>query len=280
VNNIMGTTKDDVGCDWVRARLPLWVGDHDIRADGSGEGGDLSLLEHRRIERHLDHCATCPGHRSDLERALATLAVTAADLPVEPQVPSLWPALKDRIEDFHQPVPSPAIRLACAFTDLWARGLTDFTTNKAVRRAWARDSLEALFTRRENGRVGSKRGMGLVLGLGLIASLLITVVAVPGLWREWANAQSTIAANALPLADRGDSPTERALESEPDLGRSDDSKTQDEVAQADVARPVEPAGGGVASSTEPKAAAPARYGYDLEHGIPMPPDTRESKPVY
>ncbi len=44
--------------------------------------------------------------------------------------------------------------------------------------------------------------------------------------------------------------------------------------QADVARPVEPSGAGVNSSTDSKPVAPARFGYDLEHGIPMPPDAR------
>jgi len=122
--------------------------------------------------------------------------------------------------------------------------------------------------------------VGLALGLGLIASLLIAVIAVPGLWREWSSAQSIIKANASPLADRGASPGERASELRPDPSRSDDSETQDELVQADVARPVEPPGGGGTSSTEPKSAAPARFGYDLEHGIPMPPDARESKPVY
>jgi len=280
VNNSMGKTKEDAGCDWVRARLPLWVGDRDVRTDGNGDGGDLSLREHQRIERHLDHCATCCRHRSNLERALETLAAAAADLPVEPQAPSLWPALKRQIEGCHQPAPSRWIRVARALMGQWARGLTDFTTDQPVRRAWAHDSLQAIFTSRENGRLGSNQRVGLVLGLGLIASLLIAVVAVPGLWHEWANAQSTIKTNAAPLADRGAAPGERAFELRPDPTRSDDSETQDEVVQADVARPVEPPGGGVNSSTEAKPAAPARFGYDLEHGIPMPPDARESKPVY
>jgi hypothetical protein len=280
VNNSMGKTKNDAGCDWVRARLPLWVGDREVRTDGNGEGGDLSLLEHQRMERHLEHCATCCCHRADLERALETLAAAAADLPVEPQAPSLWPALKHRIQDHHQPVPSRWIRMARAFTGLWGRGLTDFTTDQPVRRAWAHDSLQAIFTSRENRRLGSNQRLGLVLGLGLIASLLIAVTTVPGLWHEWANAQSTIMMNASPLVDRGASPGDRTIELQPEPSRSDDSETQDELAQADIARPVEPTGGGVTSSTEPKPAAPARFGYDLEHGIPMPPDARESKPVY
>jgi hypothetical protein len=265
----MGKTREDAGCNWVRARLPLWVGDLDVRTDGNCEGGDLNSVEHERIERHLEHCATCRRHRTNLERALETLAAGAADLPVEPQTPSLWPALKRRIQDRHQPAPSRWIRVARALT-----------TDQAVRRAWARDSLQAIFASRGSDSLRSKQRARLALGLSLIASLLIAVIMVPGLWREWAIAQSTIKANASPLADRGASPKEGALEPRPEPTRSDDSQVQDEVVQAELIRPVEPTGGGVNSSAEAKPASPARLGYDLEHGIPMPPDARESKPVY
>ncbi len=278
-NNSMEMTKDDAGCDWVRARLPLWVGDRDIRADGNGEGGDLSLLEDQRIKRHLDRCATCRSHQFDLELVLKTLAAAAADLPVEPQAPSLWPALERRIQDLHRPAQSPWIGLTRLITEQWARGLADFATVQPMRRAWARDSLRAIF----NGRcepLGSGQKTELGWKLGFVAFLLIAVIAVPGFWREWSSAQSTIAANALPLADRGVEPQERATETQPGPTRSDDSEIQDEVVQADVARPVEPPGGAVTGSAEPKLATPARFGYDLEHGIPMPPDARESKPVY
>ncbi len=280
VNNAMGKTTNDAGCDWVRARLPLWLGDRGVRTDGNGEGGDLSSLEHQRIERHMDHCDMCCRHRSELERALAILAVAAADLPVEPQAFSLWPDLKRRIEEFHQPAPSRWARVALAFTDRWRCGLTGVTTDQPVRRAWDRNRLQAIFTSRADRPIGSNHRVGLLLGLGLIASVLIAVIAVPGFWREWANAQSTITANALPPADRGSPPGERAIEPQPDPSRWDDVETQNEVVQADAARPVELPGSGVTSSTEPKPAAPARFDYDLERGIPMPPDARESKPVY
>lgn len=70
------------------------------------------------------------------------------------------------------------------------------------------------------------------------------------------------------------------IEQEPEPSSSDDRETQQELVQADVARPVETPGGGANSTTEFKPAPPARFGYDLERGIPMPPDVRESKPVY
>ncbi len=280
MNNAMGKTTNDAGCDWVRARLALWMGDRVERTDGNGEGGDLNVREHQRIERHLDHCATCCRHRSDLERALAILTVAAADLPVEPQAPSLWPDLKRRIEEFHQPAPSRWARAAHAVTNQWRRGLTGLATGELVRRAWDRDRLQAVFTSRADRRIGWHQRVEVVLGLGLIASVLVAVIAVPGLWRQWANAQSTITANALPLADRDAPPGEHAIEPQPEPSRSDDTKTQDEVVQTDVTRPVDLPGNGATSAAEPKPTAPARFGYDLEHGIPMPPDARESKPVY
>ncbi len=280
VNNAMGKTTNDAGCEWVRARLPLWIGDRGVRTDGNGEGGDLSSLEQQRVERHLDQCAMCCRHWSELERALAILAVAAADLPVESQASSLWPDLKRRIENLNQPAPPRWARVARACADQWRRGLTGLTTDRPVRRAWDRDRLQAIFTGRADGRIEWNQRVELVLGLGLIASVLMAVVAVPGLWRQWANAQSTITANALPLADRDASPGERAIEPQPEPSRSDDTQMQDEVVQADVAHPVELSGSGVTSSAEPRPAAPPRFGYDLEHGIPMPPDARESKPVY
>jgi hypothetical protein len=280
VNNKMGKSRNDAGCDWVRPRLPLWMGDRNSRIDRNGEGGDLSLLEFQGVERHLDHCSTCRRHLSTLERALATLDAAVADLPVEPQAPSLWPALKRRIEDLHRPAPSRWKRVTRAFTGGWARGLTDFTSDQTRRWGLVRDQLRSAFASRENDSLGSKERVRLGLGLGMIASLLIAVITVPSLWREWANAQSTIKMNASPLADRGASSGERAGEPRLEPSRPDDSEPRDELVQSDVPRPVETPGGEVSGPTEPKPAIPARFGYDLEHGIPMPPDARESKPVY
>jgi hypothetical protein len=280
VNNSVGKIKEVAGCVWVRARLPLWVGDHQVQTDGTGESGDLSSLEHQMIERHLDRCAACCRYRSELKRALAGLTAAAADLPVEPQASSLWPALKRRIQDLDQPAPSRCRRVARACTERWARGLSGFAADQGVRLARARDRLQANFTSPENGRLGSNQRVPLALRLGLIASLLIAVIAARGLWHEWSRAQSTIKTNTSPLANRSTLPVERASELEPDPAGSDDSQPQAELVQADIALPVEPPGGGMNGSTEAKLAAPARFDYDLEHGIPMPPDARESKPVY
>lgn len=276
----VGKTKSGAGCDWVRARLPLWVGDRAGRTGENEEGGELSALEHRRIERHVEQCDTCARHRFDLEGALGALVAAAAEVPVQADAPSLWPELNRRIQDFRPPAPSRAGRIALALTGPWLRGLTDFRTDQPLRRVWVADELRAIFKIKETERLGSKLMLGSVLRLGMVASILIGVVAIRSAWREWANAQETITTNVLPLANRAASWKEPVVEPQPEPGRSDERDTQNELAQSDVIRPLDTPGGGGNSLTEPKPAAPARFGYDLEHGIPMPPDARESKPVY
>src|SRR5206468_8655959 len=94
----MGTTMANPACEWVRARLPLWVGDGDGPTEPGDEGGDLSIEDRRSIDRHLDACPTCREHRIALEQALGALARAAAMLSVPPDTPSLWPTLEPRIE--------------------------------------------------------------------------------------------------------------------------------------------------------------------------------------
>jgi hypothetical protein len=276
-NNRMGKTQRNAGCQWVRARLPLWVRDRDERADANGEGGELSALEYRKLKRHLDDCPTCCRYRSDLERALKTLSAAAAELPIEPQAPSLWPALSRRIEDSQNALPSRSrIR---TFAEPWARSLSDIVTNGPMRRAWALDRVQAVFLSGKRHWVASNSATASILRFGLVASLLIVVGIISGTWRDWANAHDTINANALPLADQGDLLPKPALEP-PQDSSLDERETSAELAQAEASRPAEPPGGGSNLVSEPRPAAPTRLGYDLEHGIPMPPDVRESKPVY
>jgi hypothetical protein len=277
-NKHMGKTKREVRCQWVRARLPLWVRDPDDRTDANDEGGELSLLEYQKLKRHLDHCPACCQYRSDLKRALQALAAAAAEFPTEPQAPSLWPALSRRIEDFHKTAPSRRSRI-CGFAEPWARRLSDFATDRRMDQALALHRLQSAFLSGKRRWVPSSPAAASVLRFGLVASLLIAVGVASGIWRDWANAQYTINANALPLADRGDSVPTPNLEPPRDSSL-DERETPTELTQAETSRPPEPSGGGASISPEPRPAVPARLGYDLEHGIPMPPDARESKPVY
>lgn len=136
----MGKSMANRECEWVDARLPLWVGYGDCGgpAESDGERGDLSPSERRQIERHLVDCALCRHHRIALEQALGALAVAATDLPVLSEAPSLWPLLEQRI----------AKRDAGA-TVCWTRVMGMLTTQsiqpwgnldsvRPLRRAWAR----------------------------------------------------------------------------------------------------------------------------------------------
>jgi len=78
-------------CEWVAARLPLWVdnGDCNGLAESEGDRGDLTAKECHQIERHVVGCAHCWHHRMALEQALGALAVAATDLPVLSEAPSL-----------------------------------------------------------------------------------------------------------------------------------------------------------------------------------------------
>jgi hypothetical protein len=125
---------------------------------------------------------------------------------------------------------------------------------------------------------------GLVFGISAAASLLVAIIEVPALHRQWVEAQARIVANAAPLADPGVSPL--PPEEEP-LETSDSDEVSDVAAnplvQTEPARTSETPVAGLdgASAPKPPTTAPARrLGYDLEHGTPMPPDAREPKPVY
>ena len=95
----MGKSMGNRECEWVGARLPLWVdnGDRNGSAEAHGDRGDLTARERRQIERHLVDCARCRHHRMALEQALGALAVAATHLPVLSEAPSLWPLLERRI---------------------------------------------------------------------------------------------------------------------------------------------------------------------------------------
>ena len=47
INQVMGTTMRNPSCDWTRARLPLWGGDHDHPTVRNGDGDDLGPEDRR-----------------------------------------------------------------------------------------------------------------------------------------------------------------------------------------------------------------------------------------
>jgi hypothetical protein len=283
-NQGMGKTMSNSACEWVRECLPLWVGDSADQAERNGEEGDLSTSDRQAIERHLEDCAPCRRYRTTLDEAMGALAIAAAQMPVEPQAPSLWPALERRIANHDARMSSRWLRAAGRFADPMTRAWGAIHGERALHQAWTRDSLrEALRGRRWRGSE-SKRMPGLVLGISLAASLLVMIIEVPALRRQLADAQARIVANAAPLADPDVSPLASEEESS---ATSDPDEFHDEGAnplvQTEPARTSETPVAGLDGTSAPKpspASPPRRFGYDLEHGTPMPPDAREPKPVY
>jgi hypothetical protein len=284
----MGKTMSNPACDWVRVRLPLWVGDGADQTERTGEEGDLGAADRQAIERHLGDCASCQRYRTNLAQALDALAVAAGQV-VETQAPSLWPDLERRIATRNARKASRWSRAAGRLADPWSRAWDVLHGERTLRRAWMSDSLREALHGRQPRESGFNRMPGLVLRIGVAAALLVAIVEVPALRRQWVDAQSRIAANEAPLAylevsspPRPEEPSETADPVEVD------DVAANQVAQTEPPRvsettPMAGLDGASAPkpSPSPTSTAPARrFGYDLEHGTPMPPDAREPKPVY
>ncbi len=244
----MGKTMSNSTCDWVRARMPLWVGDCDMRSEPTGEEGDLIAADRLTIERHLEDCATCRQYRAALDQAMGALAIAASHLPVDTQAPSIWPALEQRIADQKHPKLAHWVGTTSRLADPW-----------------------------------NHRKLAFALGTGLAASLLVAVLGYPILHRQMLDAQSTIDANAAPLADDAVAPLppDEELVQNPEPEETVDTGAG-QVAQTEPAHAPEGPVSALDATSTPKqpSARPRRFGYDLEHGTPMPPDSHELKPVY
>lgn len=91
----MGLGDGFFRCRWVLDRLPLLA------------GGDLTVTDRRKVERHLIACPGCRSHNASMASALGALRSAATESPVETDAPSLWPALARQIrETRHESRPS------------------------------------------------------------------------------------------------------------------------------------------------------------------------------
>ena len=290
------STMDNSSCEWIRGRLPLSMGNGDDVHDPGGDGGDLGLEDRRTIDRHLAECAGCREHRSELAGALGALAAAAGVMPVVPDAPSLWPALERRIAARRPGGDSADARKresAAGSGPIWAI-LDD---ERPLQSAWWHDTLREVAetagwgTRPERsvraGRGRSGRSpLGLcgtwrVVGVSLAASILTLLVVVPVAWRVRAGAEARMLANAVPVPPLVGPPAPTRTEVV-DLDTPAPKVEQDldarQLAQAEPIKP--PADPTPAAASGSKPGAVSRFGYDLEHGTPMPPDGRDAKPVY
>jgi hypothetical protein len=285
-------------CEWVRDWLPLLAGDGE---EISGEDGDLSVEDRRRMERHLGECTSCRQHRAALAGALSILGAIAAEPPVGPDTGSVWPGLEGRIRRHHERERSRwmgALRASCpqglrVTADRLYRGWGEIRSQFPFQMAWARDSVREFLDARLRvlkpdpvlGRDFPLRGAFPRLAFGLGLAFLALLIIVPLVHRRQSRAEAQIAANAAPIPGANIPPAE--LQDEPQVASNApeaDPRPADSLAQADPppAADAPAAGQGQGAAARPSAAASPTppYYFDLEHGIPMPPDSRGGKPAY
>ncbi len=204
------------------------------------------------------------------------------------------------MEDLGRPGP-PGTRATQRVTEPRLQALAELDSDRPLQSAWMRDSLEealemtglALWTTSaRNGldepaarlvalsRSGWERAR--VVATTAAAAVLTLIIGLPAVHRQESRARSLIRANAEPHAGWVTSP--RSVEAEllaSPTPAADRDIPPNELAQADPIPvpepPPTPSGDG---SPTPRTSTPPRWNYDLEHGIPMPQDARDSKPVY
>jgi len=278
----MGKPMRNRECEWVRARLPLWVDKGVAHAQSPvvGEGRDLPAKDSAAIVQHLAECAICRLQQLKLERALGALAVAAAHLPVVPEAPSIWPEIELRIANRYPSGRARGPHAGDGGDVGWLRPWSELDGDRPIRRAWTRDTIGELLDSRHLRGSRSKRTTDLILRLSVAATILIGLIQFQILQRRWADAEATITANSAPL----DEPAvplatiQKLAREIPERDRNEVPANQ--LAEADPPRPAESPVAAVESAPIPKPSPTTRFGFDLDHGTPMPPDSREAKPVY
>jgi len=296
VNNRKGTIMGTASCEWVRQWLPLLVEDAD---ETHGDGDDLSCADRHQIVLHINACKLCREHRAGLEAALSLLAAGAAEPPVEPDFSaSIWPNLEMRIQRHHERSESKWVQRLWSICPMGFRVALDRLSRACGRLrgevplqiAWLRDSLdealEARLTRLtpylDMGSESALRGPLLRLGYSSAVALILALVVMPMVHRRQVQAEAQIAANAAPLPS-DESAWDELVDADSATGTSSPVHVSDTLAQTDRVQTAEAATSGQSAGPSAKPSVTAtspRLDFDLEQGIPMPPDARGSKPAW
>ncbi len=243
----MGKSMGNRECEWIGARLPLWVdnGDCNGSIEARGERADLTVEERQEIEQHLAGCAKCCRHRVALEQALGALAIAANHLPVVTSAPSLWPLLEQRIANHKAPNVWRWPLVPRWSTTRSVRPWANLDSVRPLHKAWARDTLRELLAGRKQQTTESKRSTGWLLKTSMAAAVLIALSGISLAHRQWTSARSTILANTVPLANPIPVPPTIAEVPPPEITDRDKNDVPvDQLADAEPQRSTESASTG------------------------------------
>jgi hypothetical protein len=281
-SQVTRTPMANSSCEWVRARLALWVGDR--YGDGQladVDGGDLCAEDRQQIDRHLDACSLCRQDRTALEYTLQILWDSASQLQVEPVERSLWPSLQLELAGNHTNRPVPVPRPGQASTSQSGRAWAALNDHRPLRRAWACDTVRELLRVRRWQRPTARWKPGLLPGTCAAAACLVLLIVIPATHREWSDSQNAILANSAPLPQQSATSLpadEKVLEMADPPGSPD--LPAHELAESDSLQSPDVQIPSIEGGLTPKKTPSTHLGYDFEHGIPSVPDPRDVKPVY
>ena len=149
-----------------------------------------------------------------------------------------------------------------------------------LRQVWNQDTILEAMTERNPPKARRSRLWGLVFKLGSAAAVVASCIELTIVNQQWQSAEATIQANRAALA-------EPAIVTPADVAppleiveRDKGESAASQVAETEPPRSAESSSSGLDAATAPKSPPHTRFGFDLEHGTPMPPDSREAKPVY
>jgi len=304
-DNGKGTIMSHPSCELVRPWLPLMVEEEGETI--SAEGFDQGILDRDQIERHLAACPDCRQYRASLRGAVSILAAVAAEMPAEPVLGSLWPELQQRISRQQARPLSTRLRLWRAICPDSIRSTVDrlrglyshLRDELPLQLAWTRDSFHELVDhviiwrqvklKSASGllesRLRTRFHFGFYVAIVGAAALLLVMIAQ----RPETQYEAEIVFKATPIPASQTEPVASPEYSE-DVVISAPVCTATRVRDAlALAGPVAPprastlgrsiAAQTATTATTSEASAP-QYDFDLEHGTPMPPETRPGKPAY
>jgi hypothetical protein len=217
-----------------------------------------------------------------MRQATEALGVAALSPPLQNDTSSVWPEMQRRIATQGIVRPSAIEDSSRLRRPVWARIERTFQNwhspegdDGRLRVAWLgdeiRETIDAAFAAMH---FGARLRFGLIAGSGLVAILSTWFLLVPAVQQREAAVPAELVGPPL----TGVAETAEHFPS----SIENDNSSEGSLAQAEPVRMVEAAAPPVPEPAPVAKAAspPTRFNYDLEHGTPMPPDSRDPKPVY